>query len=114
MTIRAAMRAWTRAIFVCLLAVGLLLPTIDICVCAADLGMASDMQTAALDDSASHGLEEKGGAPCRACHCLHVAGLARMERIVLGTVVADAGLAWTRPDAVHTAPAFALLRPPRA
>jgi hypothetical protein len=113
------MRLWTRAIFAGILAVALLAPTIDLCICAEDLAGSAQAATAlpadmAQDAAAPCQSEDGKSAACQYCHCFHLAGMARMERVALGTAISQAGPAWTSLASVYPPPAFNLLRPPRA
>ena len=113
------MRLWTRTMFAAILAVALLLPTIDLCICAEDLaGSAQAATLAATADAAQDAApcQPAGGkdAACQYCHCFHLAGMARTERVALGAVISHAGPAWASLASVYPPPAFTLLRPPRA
>lgn len=114
MTLRSGTRTLARAVSALVLALALLIPTIDICICAADLNLAAPGQTAMLEDEAAHDKESATGSPCRACHCFHAVGVMRLERVALGADASGTRQAWSPLDAVHAAPAFTLLRPPRA
>ena len=98
-----------------LLVVALVLPTIDTCICAADLGLADPAQTSAAQSAVvSHDSEGVKGGLCQNCHCFHLAGLVRMERVMLGATISSNLTAWAVPEAPDTVPGFTLLRPPRA
>jgi hypothetical protein len=119
MTRDATMRLWTRAIFAGVLAVALLLPTIDLCICAEDVAgsvqaAATVMADAAPDAAAPCQSEDGNSAACQYCHCFHLAGMARIERVTLDAAMIHAAPAWTSQDSLYPPPAFSLLRPPRA
>ena len=116
MAIGAETRIWARAVFACVLAIALLIPSIDTCAADFNLGNASQAAVALPAVSQVDNLsgESSKGTPCHYCHCSHPVGLVRAERTVLGAAVSDAKLGWVPPDALHAAPAFTLLRPPRA
>lgn len=115
MAIGLETRIWARAVFACVLAIALLVPTIDTCVCATDLGAPQVASSQANKPAASsHDDEAAKGSPCHYCHCSQPVGVTRLERVALGTAVSDANEGWASPDALHPAPSSTLLRPPRA
>ena len=98
-----------------LLVITLILPTIDTCICAADLGMADPVEISAVQSAVpSHDSGNIKGGLCQNCHCFHLAGLVRMDRVMLGTTISSNLAAWAVLEAPYTAPGFMLLRPPRA
>lgn len=109
------LRAKLNGLLAALLVVALVLPTIDTCVCAADFGTGEPVEISAVQVAVpSHDSGNSKGMLCQNCHCFHLAGLVRIERVMLGTKISSSRTAWATPEAPDTVPGFTLLRPPRA
>lgn len=104
---------WARALFAGVLAVALLLPSLDFCICANDLGLSDATPLAAAATVASAPSRDADDCSGVYCHCLHPAGLARLDLVALETIVTDARVDWAIPDSLRPIPGETLLRPPR-
>ena len=92
------------------LALGILVPTIDFCICVEDLGGDVIWAVAATDQAPISGQHEK---ICIHGHCYHGVGLAQRADASFVSNVSRMAVLQPAPALPPTAPLIELLRPPR-
>ena len=120
MTYRGMQQSWIRALFALCLAVALLLPTFDTCICATDLNTAgfpkASQEFVSVAAAVSGGQlypDDGVGAPCVNCHCFHGVCIAKSDRVTFETKLSSLESSQARLSHPSAAPPVELLRPPR-